>query len=69
MACQFNDFVISDEPLYILILFWLMMAGPGRASLDHLISSALGVDIELRESAGAERWHIGRPNFRKAMTQ
>lgn len=32
-----NDFVISDEPLYILILFWLMMAGPGKASLDHLI--------------------------------
>ncbi len=42
-----NDFVISDEPLYILIFFWLLMAGPGRASLDYLIRSALGINFAL----------------------
>jgi putative oxidoreductase len=37
-----DDFVEMDEILYMFILFWLMMAGPGRASLDHLIRQALG---------------------------
>ncbi|WP_205756874.1 DoxX family protein [Solilutibacter silvestris] len=32
-----DDFVELNEVLYILVLFWLFMAGPGRASLDHLI--------------------------------
>jgi putative oxidoreductase len=31
------DFVEMDEALYMFIFFWLMMAGPGRASIDHLI--------------------------------
>ncbi len=33
-----DEFVELDEVLYVLVLFWLMMAGPGRASLDHLIA-------------------------------
>ncbi len=33
-----DDFVELNEVLYILVLFWLFMAGPGRASLDHLIA-------------------------------
>lgn len=33
-----DDFVEIDEPLYILIFFWLMMSGPGRVSLDALIA-------------------------------
>ncbi|MBS0226894.1 MAG: DoxX family protein [Proteobacteria bacterium] len=33
-----DDFVELNEVLYILVLFWLSMAGPGRASLDHLIA-------------------------------
>jgi len=32
-----NDFILADEPLYILILFWLLMVGPGKASLDRII--------------------------------
>lgn len=36
-----DDFVEMDEALYMLILFWLMMAGPGRVSIDHLIRHAL----------------------------
>lgn len=33
-----DEFVELDEVLYTLVLFWLFMAGPGRASLDHLIA-------------------------------
>ena len=32
------DFVEMDEALYMFIFFWLLMAGPGRVSIDHLIS-------------------------------
>jgi putative oxidoreductase len=35
-----DDLAEMDEVLYMLILFWLMMAGPGRASVDHLIRRA-----------------------------
>jgi putative oxidoreductase len=38
-----DDFAEMDEALYMFILFWLMMAGPGRASLDHLIRRTLGL--------------------------
>jgi putative oxidoreductase len=38
-----NDFAEMDEALYIFILFWLMMAGPGRVSVDHLIRHAFGL--------------------------
>jgi putative oxidoreductase len=37
-----DDFVELNEVLYILVLFWLMMAGPGRVSLDTLVARALG---------------------------
>jgi putative oxidoreductase len=36
-----DDFAEMDEVLYMFILFWLMMAGPGRVSVDHLIRRAL----------------------------
>ncbi len=39
-----DDFVELDEVVYILIFFWLLMAGPGRYSLDHLLVRALGVE-------------------------
>jgi putative oxidoreductase len=39
-----DDFVEMDEVLYMFIFFWLMMAGPGRVSLDHLIAKALHID-------------------------
>lgn len=35
-----NDFVELDEPLYALCYFWLMIDGPGRASLDYFIARA-----------------------------
>ena len=37
-----DDFVEMDEALYMFVLFWLMMAGPGRVSLDHVIRWAFG---------------------------
>ncbi|QIL19294.1 DoxX family protein [Thermomonas sp. HDW16] len=37
----FNEFVELDEVLYVAVLFWLLMAGPGKASLDHLIAGRL----------------------------
>jgi putative oxidoreductase len=37
-----DDFVEMDEALYMFILFWLIMAGPGRISVDHLLRRALG---------------------------
>ena len=38
-----DDFAEMDEALYMFVLFWLMMAGPGRISIDHLIRRALGL--------------------------
>ena len=33
-----NEFVELDEVLYVCVLFWLLMAGPGKASVDHLLA-------------------------------
>ena len=38
-----DEFVELDEVLYILIFFWLMVAGPGKASLDTLVRRWLGI--------------------------
>jgi putative oxidoreductase len=38
-----DDFVEMDEALYMFIFFWLIMAGPGRISIDYLIRRALGL--------------------------
>lgn len=32
------EFVELDETLYVLVFFWLLMAGPGRVSVDQLIA-------------------------------
>lgn len=37
----FNEFVELDEVLYVCALFWLLMSGPGKASLDHLFAKRL----------------------------
>ncbi len=37
----FDEFVELDETLYVLVFFWLMVAGPGRISVDHLIAKSL----------------------------
>jgi putative oxidoreductase len=41
-----DDFVELNEVLYILVLFWLMIAGPGRVSLDTLLARALGIGVQ-----------------------
>jgi len=41
-----DDFAEMDEALYMFIFFWLMMAGPGRASLDYLIARVVGFNSE-----------------------
>ncbi|KAF1727503.1 DoxX family protein [Pseudoxanthomonas japonensis] len=33
-----DEFVELDEVLYVAVFVWLLVAGPGRASLDHLIA-------------------------------
>jgi putative oxidoreductase len=35
-----NDFFELDEPLYLLSFFWLMVSGPGIASLDYFLGKA-----------------------------
>jgi len=45
---SFDDFVELNEFLYVLVLFWLLVAGPGRASVDHYLARAL----KLRPAAG-----------------
>ena len=40
-----DEFVELDEVLYVLVLFWLTVAGPGRASLDHLIARRNGTGV------------------------
>jgi putative oxidoreductase len=38
-----DDYVEADEIVYSLIFFWLLMAGPGKVSLDTLLARALGI--------------------------
>ena len=40
---SFSAFVEQDEFLYILLFFWLLMAGPGVVSLDYLLARSLGI--------------------------
>jgi putative oxidoreductase len=39
----FDDFVELDEFTYMLIFFWFIIVGPGKASLDTLINRWLGL--------------------------
>jgi putative oxidoreductase len=38
-----DEFGEADETVYILIFFWLLMAGPGKVSLDTLLAKWLGI--------------------------
>ncbi len=40
---SFDDFVELDEFVYILIFFWLLMAGPGKVSLDAWLARHFGI--------------------------
>lgn len=37
-----DEFVELDEVLYVAVFFWLVMAGPGKASLDAWFARRLG---------------------------
>jgi putative oxidoreductase len=39
----FDDFIELDEFVYILIFFWLLMAGPGKVSLDAWLARRMGL--------------------------
>ena len=38
-----DEFVELDEVLYVCVLFWLLVAVPGKASLDHWIARRAGL--------------------------
>jgi len=38
-----DDYVEADEVVYSLIFFWLLISGPGKASLDTLVARSLGI--------------------------
>jgi putative oxidoreductase len=38
-----DDYVEADEVVYSLIFFWLLMAGPGKVSLDTLVARWMGI--------------------------
>lgn len=45
-----DAFVELDEVVYILLFFWLLMAGPGKVSLDALLARWLGIEPPLVEA-------------------
>lgn len=40
-----DGFVELDEVLYVAVLSWLLVAGPGKASLDHWIARRNGMAL------------------------
>jgi putative oxidoreductase len=40
---KLDDFLYLPEVLYVLILVWLIFAGPGKFSVDGLIASGIGL--------------------------
>jgi putative oxidoreductase len=42
-----DEFVELDEVLYVAVLSWLLLAGPGKASLDHWIARRNGLPAAL----------------------
>jgi len=38
---ELDEFFELSEPLYALVFLWLIFAGPGRVSLDHLLATRL----------------------------
>ncbi|MDB5985594.1 MAG: DoxX family protein [Nevskia sp.] len=43
-VAAFDDFFDLDEPLYIVVFLWFLIAGPGRVSLDTWLAKTLGID-------------------------
>lgn len=38
-----DEFVELDEVLYVLVFVWLLLAGPGKASVDYWLAGRLGL--------------------------
>lgn len=51
----FDDFVELDEFVYILIFFWLLLAGPGKASVDAWLARRFKVAPETGWNDVAQR--------------
>ena len=41
-----DEFVELDEVLYVAVLAWLLLAGPGKASIDHLVARHAGFAVD-----------------------
>lgn len=46
-----DDYVEADEIVYSLIFFWLLISGPGKASLDTWVARALGIRAQPGDTA------------------
>lgn len=55
----FDEFVELDEWVYILIFFWLLMAGPGKASVDAWLARRLGIASVAERKAGPHGRYAG----------
>ena len=40
-----DEFVELDETLYTLVFVWLMLAGPGKVSLDYFLARRFGLPV------------------------
>ena len=40
-----DEFVELDETLYTLVFVWLMLAGPGKGSLDYFLARRFGLPV------------------------
>lgn len=46
-----DDYVEADEIVYSLIFFWLLVSGPGKASLDTLVARMLGIRPQMANAS------------------
>lgn len=58
---SFDEFVELDEFLYVLVFFWLLMAGPGKASLDAWLARRLGIVVPAEQERMATPARLRAP--------
>lgn len=59
---SFDEFVELDEVVYVLIFFWLLIAGPGKASLDTWLADRFGIATPVtRMESGSARVRTALP--------
>ena len=52
-----DDYVEADEIVYSLIFFWLLVSGPGKASLDTWLARSLGIRVASGETSPSHVMH------------